>query len=384
MTGRQRAPVAGEVPSPINPPSGCTFHPRCPFANERCKVERPLALPIEGGTVACHAIEEGRLAVEERTYAAAADRPERPGTTCTMPDVHERTLGALDPSPRSLTIRCAIFGRFSAHAGHQSHRLVSQGHDGLAARHPRPSRDSASRKYRTADIVADKLKAFGLEVHRGPRPGPAWSACCAPATAAASIGLRADMDALPIARDERASTTSDHPGKMHACGHDGHTAMLLGAAKYLAETRNFDGTVTSSSSRPRRRRRRRAAMVEDGLFEKFPVRGSLRHAQQPGHAGRQVRHPPRPDDGGRRPLRHRDRRARRARRDARTRHRPGAGRRARSSRRCRPSWRATSTRSTPRWSRSPRSMPATPDNVIPQECALRGTVRTFATKRCSD
>jgi peptide/nickel transport system ATP-binding protein len=68
MTGRQRSPVAGEVPSPINPPSGCTFHPRCPFANDRCKSERPQALPIEGGTVACHAIEEGRLPVEDRTY----------------------------------------------------------------------------------------------------------------------------------------------------------------------------------------------------------------------------------------------------------------------------------------------------------------------------
>jgi peptide/nickel transport system ATP-binding protein len=66
--------VAGEVPSPINPPSGCTFHPRCPFANERCKVEQPRALPIEGGTVACHAIEEGRLAVEERSYAAAGNQ----------------------------------------------------------------------------------------------------------------------------------------------------------------------------------------------------------------------------------------------------------------------------------------------------------------------
>ena len=70
MTGRQRSPVAGEVPSPINPPSGCTFHPRCPFANDRCKAERPKALSIEGGTVACHAIEEGRLPVEERTYVA--------------------------------------------------------------------------------------------------------------------------------------------------------------------------------------------------------------------------------------------------------------------------------------------------------------------------
>ena len=72
MTGRQRSPVGGEVPSPINPPSGCAFHPRCPFANERCKVERPKALPIEGGTVACHAIEEGRLPVEERSYAGGA------------------------------------------------------------------------------------------------------------------------------------------------------------------------------------------------------------------------------------------------------------------------------------------------------------------------
>ena len=70
MTGRQRSPVAGEVPSPINPPTGCAFHPRCPFANDRCKAERPRALPIEGGTVACHAIEEGRLAVEERSYDA--------------------------------------------------------------------------------------------------------------------------------------------------------------------------------------------------------------------------------------------------------------------------------------------------------------------------
>ena len=70
MTGRQRAPVGGEVPSPINPPSGCTFHPRCPFANDRCKAERPMPIAIEGGTVACHAIEEGRLAVEERSYVA--------------------------------------------------------------------------------------------------------------------------------------------------------------------------------------------------------------------------------------------------------------------------------------------------------------------------
>ncbi len=61
MTGRQRTPVAGEVPSPLNPPSGCSFHPRCPFANERCKREIPAARAVEGGAVACHAVEEGRL-----------------------------------------------------------------------------------------------------------------------------------------------------------------------------------------------------------------------------------------------------------------------------------------------------------------------------------
>jgi peptide/nickel transport system ATP-binding protein len=61
MTGRARTPVAGEVPSPLNPPSGCSFHPRCPLANERCKREEPQSRPTEGGAVACHAVEEGRL-----------------------------------------------------------------------------------------------------------------------------------------------------------------------------------------------------------------------------------------------------------------------------------------------------------------------------------
>ena len=70
MTGRQRSPVGGEVPSPINPPSGCAFHPRCPFANERCRKERPELVAAEATRVACHAIEEGRLPVEERSYAA--------------------------------------------------------------------------------------------------------------------------------------------------------------------------------------------------------------------------------------------------------------------------------------------------------------------------
>jgi peptide/nickel transport system ATP-binding protein len=70
MTGRARTPVAGEVPSPLNPPPGCSFHPRCPLANERCRREVPKALPVEGGAVACHAVEENRLP-PWKTQAAA-------------------------------------------------------------------------------------------------------------------------------------------------------------------------------------------------------------------------------------------------------------------------------------------------------------------------
>jgi peptide/nickel transport system ATP-binding protein len=61
MSGKSRTPVQGEVPNPLNPPSGCTFNPRCPHANDRCRVERPALLAIEGTRVACHAVEEGRI-----------------------------------------------------------------------------------------------------------------------------------------------------------------------------------------------------------------------------------------------------------------------------------------------------------------------------------
>jgi peptide/nickel transport system ATP-binding protein len=71
MTGRQRTPVAGEVPNPISPPTGCAFHPRCPFANDRCKTERPEPKPNDTGSVtACHAVEEGRLPAGPLTAAA--------------------------------------------------------------------------------------------------------------------------------------------------------------------------------------------------------------------------------------------------------------------------------------------------------------------------
>ena len=66
MSGKPRACVAGEVPNPLDPPTGCTFHPRCPQANDRCRRERPNLLPVGTATVACHAVEEGRLAMESR------------------------------------------------------------------------------------------------------------------------------------------------------------------------------------------------------------------------------------------------------------------------------------------------------------------------------
>ncbi len=75
MTGRQRTPVAGEVPNPINPPTGCTFHPRCPFANDRCKTEQPQPRKVDDALVACHGVEEGRLPPDTRPLSAAPSLP---------------------------------------------------------------------------------------------------------------------------------------------------------------------------------------------------------------------------------------------------------------------------------------------------------------------
>src|SRR5882724_6264162 len=102
--------------------------------------------------------------------------------------------------------------------------------------------------HRTAASVADRLRSFGCdEVVTGiGRTGVVGVIRGRPAAAGArlgTIGLRADMDALPITEETNVPYRSTVPGKMHACGHDGHTAMLLGAARYLAETRNFAGTA---------------------------------------------------------------------------------------------------------------------------------------------
>ena len=122
---------------------------------------------------------------------------------------------------------------------------------------------------RTADVVAKKLAEFGCEVFRGIGRTGVVGRLRAGASSR-SIGLRADMDALPIQEATNLPYRSRHEGRMHACGHDGHTAMLLGAARYLAETRNFDGTVHFIFQPAEEGLGGGEAMVQDGLFERFP------------------------------------------------------------------------------------------------------------------
>jgi amidohydrolase len=124
-------------------------------------------------------------------------------------------------------------------------------------------------EHRTADLVARKLEEWGIEVHRGVgqtgvvgvlRNGNGHGA----------IGLRADMDALPIHEATGLPYASQNPGLMHACGHDGHTAILLGAAKCLAESRAFNGTVNFIFQPAEEGLGGAEAMLKDGLFQRFP------------------------------------------------------------------------------------------------------------------
>jgi amidohydrolase len=122
---------------------------------------------------------------------------------------------------------------------------------------------------RTSDLIAERLAAFGIDVHRGiGRTGVVGT--LRPGTSRRSLGLRADMDALPIQEQNSFEYRSRYDGKMHACGHDGHTTMLLGAARYLAETRNFNGTVHFIFQPAEEGLGGAKAMIEDGLFDKFP------------------------------------------------------------------------------------------------------------------
>jgi amidohydrolase len=148
---------------------------------------------------------------------------------------------------------------------------IRRHHDELTAirhdlhRHP----ELGLEEHRTAEIVAQKLAEWGIEVHRGVgRTGVVG--VLRSGNGEAAVGLRADMDALPIEEATGLDFASTVPGKMHACGHDGHTTMLLGAARYLAETRNFSGTVNFIFQPGEEGCGGALAMLEDGLFDRFP------------------------------------------------------------------------------------------------------------------
>lgn len=128
----------------------------------------------------------------------------------------------------------------------------------------------SEQEYKTAEFIAEKLKGFGLDVTRLGETGVVASISGKTDTAGKKILLRADTDALPIIEDTGLSYASQNPGVMHACGHDGHTAMLLGAAKYLSAHNDFDGTVHLLFQPAEENGEGGPAMLAAGLFEKFP------------------------------------------------------------------------------------------------------------------
>jgi len=145
--------------------------------------------------------------------------------------------------------------------------LVAIRHDIHA--HP----ELAFKEVRTADIVARELAAYGLEVHRG-LAGTGVVGVLRKGSSVRAIGLRADMDALPLHEKNEFPHRSRQPGQMHACGHDGHSTLLLGAARYMAEhleSLNFDGTVYFIFQPAEESEGGAAVMIEDGLFEQFPM-----------------------------------------------------------------------------------------------------------------
>ena len=130
--------------------------------------------------------------------------------------------------------------------------------------------ETAFEETQTSQFIVDKLLSFGLEVHQGLGKTGVVATLSA-GTSSNKIALRADMDALFIQEQNSFAHKSCHNGKMHACGHDGHTAMLLGAACYLAQHRNFDGTVYFIFQPAEEGRAGAKQMIDDGLFIQFPA-----------------------------------------------------------------------------------------------------------------
>jgi amidohydrolase len=138
----------------------------------------------------------------------------------------------------------------------------------------------AFKEQRTSDLVARELESFGIEVHRGlAKTGVVGVLTNGDGP---SVGLRADMDALPIQETNEFDHRSKYDGMMHACGHDGHTSMLLGAARYLAETRQFKGTINFIFQPAEEGEGGARVMIEEGLFEKFPCQSVYAVHNMPG------------------------------------------------------------------------------------------------------
>jgi amidohydrolase len=136
---------------------------------------------------------------------------------------------------------------------------------------------------RTSDLIAKALTDWGIPVHRG-LGTTGVVGIVKGGTSPRAVGLRADIDALPITEFNRFEHASKHAGKMHACGHDGHTAMLLGAAKHLSQHRDFDGTVYLVFQPAEEGGGGAREMIKDGLFEKFPMEAIFGAHNWPGLA----------------------------------------------------------------------------------------------------
>lgn len=145
-------------------------------------------------------------------------------------------------------------------------------------RHP----EMAFEEHRTSELVAQKLRGWGYQVWTG-IGGTGVVGQLVRGTSSRSIGLRADMDALPIVEATGLTWASSHHGTMHACGHDGHTAMLLAAAQQLAEGDNFDGTLNLIFQPAEEGGGGALKMMEDGLFERFPCDAIFAMHNMPGY-----------------------------------------------------------------------------------------------------
>ena len=145
-------------------------------------------------------------------------------------------------------------------------------------RHP----ELGLKEFRTSDLVAARLAAWGYTVHRG-LAGTGVVGQLVRGTGTRRLGLRADMDALPIQEENHFAHASRHPGVMHACGHDGHTAILLAAAQHIAEDVDFSGTLNLIFQPAEEHPGGAKIMIAEGLFERFPCDAIYALHNMPGH-----------------------------------------------------------------------------------------------------